>query len=266
MNDMGDMCAKFYNYRVEVQMRGAGHIHGVIWVDLDEFEKKHLLKANQDQDSRPHILKEAFQYVNDENNPEDEPNYEEALVKFADALITCSLKNPQTRDVVEEVNTHHHTRKCDKQAKKCKYNFRKLPAVRTVIAVPARIKFKDPDERAKMQERCKSVLNKVKEVLDNDDSYNDLLNDIKQDDNDLDEYLMNKDVFERTKSILDDVSFSKQVEDFDDDVITGKNVDFGQQPIGKQLLENLEDLKSQSFKNLKEETLKERRKKTFINF
>ena len=96
-----------------------------------------------------------------------------------------------------------------------------------------------------------------------DDSYNDLLKDIKQDDNDLDEYLMNKDVYERTTSILDDVSFSKQVEDFNDDLITGKSLEqnFGQQPIGKQLLENLEDLKSQSFKNLKEETLKERRKK-----
>ena len=67
MNDMGEMCAKFYNYRVEFQMRGAGHIHGLIWVDLDDFERK-----NSDNVTKPHLLREAFQYVNDDNNPEDE--------------------------------------------------------------------------------------------------------------------------------------------------------------------------------------------------
>ena len=94
MNDMGDICAKYYNYRVEFQMRGAGHIHGVIWVDLDEFEKKHFTDKKDPNENKQPILKKAFQYVNDDNNPEDEPLYEEALVKFADTLITCSLKNP----------------------------------------------------------------------------------------------------------------------------------------------------------------------------
>ena len=37
MSKMTAMCVKFYNFGVEVQMRGAGHIHGVLWVDLDEF-------------------------------------------------------------------------------------------------------------------------------------------------------------------------------------------------------------------------------------
>ena len=99
------------------------------------------------------------------------------MVKFADTLITCSLKNPQVRKVVEEVNTHHHTQKCDKQAKKCKYNFRRLPVVKTVITVPARIKYKDPEERENMKAKCKCVLNKVKDVLDDDESYNELLTD-----------------------------------------------------------------------------------------
>ena len=36
---MNGMYIKFYNYRVEFQMRGAGHIHGVLWVDIDEFLK-----------------------------------------------------------------------------------------------------------------------------------------------------------------------------------------------------------------------------------
>ena len=51
MSNMGEMCAKFQSYRVEFQMQGAGHIHGVFWLDLDEFEKKHF---DNDQKS-PHI-------------------------------------------------------------------------------------------------------------------------------------------------------------------------------------------------------------------
>ena len=31
------MQAKYYNYRVEFQLRGAGHIHGCIWVDFRIF-------------------------------------------------------------------------------------------------------------------------------------------------------------------------------------------------------------------------------------
>ena len=32
------MKVKFYNYRVEFQLRGAGHIHGVLWIDLAAHE------------------------------------------------------------------------------------------------------------------------------------------------------------------------------------------------------------------------------------
>ena len=35
-----DMHVDFYNYRVEFQMRGAGHIHGVLWMDIPSLEKK----------------------------------------------------------------------------------------------------------------------------------------------------------------------------------------------------------------------------------
>ncbi len=34
------MHVQFYNYRVEFQMRGAGHIHGVLWLNLEELEPK----------------------------------------------------------------------------------------------------------------------------------------------------------------------------------------------------------------------------------
>ena len=37
--DNPDMCANFFNYRVEFQMRGAAHVHGVLWMDMPELEK-----------------------------------------------------------------------------------------------------------------------------------------------------------------------------------------------------------------------------------
>jgi hypothetical protein len=31
------MSIKYYSYKVEFAMRGAGHIHGVMWVDWETF-------------------------------------------------------------------------------------------------------------------------------------------------------------------------------------------------------------------------------------
>ena len=39
MNPKGDMCVEYYNYRVEFQMRGAGHIHGTLWLDWIKWSR-----------------------------------------------------------------------------------------------------------------------------------------------------------------------------------------------------------------------------------
>ena len=52
MNKEGPFCVKYYNYRVEFQLRGAAHIHGTIWVD---FEKhfKNLVKSDCPNGQKP---------------------------------------------------------------------------------------------------------------------------------------------------------------------------------------------------------------------
>ena len=40
MGKHSPMKVQFYNYRVEFQLRGAGHIHGVLWCDLPELENE----------------------------------------------------------------------------------------------------------------------------------------------------------------------------------------------------------------------------------
>jgi len=37
MSKFNEMHVQYYNYRVEFQMRGAGHIHGVLWIDFTSF-------------------------------------------------------------------------------------------------------------------------------------------------------------------------------------------------------------------------------------
>ena len=38
MNPYNPMNIKFYSYKVEFAMRGAAHIHGVLWLDWKKFE------------------------------------------------------------------------------------------------------------------------------------------------------------------------------------------------------------------------------------
>ena len=38
LDKFNSMCIKLYNYRVEFQLMGAGHIHEVLWIDLDQTE------------------------------------------------------------------------------------------------------------------------------------------------------------------------------------------------------------------------------------
>ena len=40
MNKDGDMPVEYYNYRVEFQIRGAGHIHGTLWIDWEKLQEK----------------------------------------------------------------------------------------------------------------------------------------------------------------------------------------------------------------------------------
>ena len=73
------MNTKIYNYRVEFQARGAGHIHGVLWVDFDR-----KLPNNLDNN----IIKSAFNKFRHDDNllPEEE----EEVIKYIDTFVTCT--------------------------------------------------------------------------------------------------------------------------------------------------------------------------------
>ena len=53
MSSGNSMCIKYNSYKVEFALRGAGHIHGVLWVDWDKFLKIETSIAN--------LVKEALE-------------------------------------------------------------------------------------------------------------------------------------------------------------------------------------------------------------
>ena len=122
MAESSPMHTKFYHYRVEFQMRGAGHIHGVLWVDLPKLEENFpgLLNVMSK-------LKTSCTLNSEEKD---------VAAKFVDAFVTCSLDIDAITDIVKEVQEHSHTQTCLKRTKACRFGYPKFPSNRTLIAQP----------------------------------------------------------------------------------------------------------------------------------
>ena len=153
-----------YTYRVEFQQRGAAHVHGCLWMNMWRMEKiiKGLTRAydrlrhdKELQDPVIACLKEGLEI----------PNDMKPLAAMVDMFTTCSL-HPETAggqdvvDIVHQVNTHHHTKSCKKNATFCRYNIPKMPSEETVIARPVREEEKENLKKAeKALERVRDILN-----------------------------------------------------------------------------------------------------------
>ena len=88
------MCIAFYSYRIEFQDRGAGHVHGVLWIDWDAFEENesniHDFADENEEESGTGVkkLRTAFKKFKDEEAL-SVGEYEK-IVKFNDMFISCS--------------------------------------------------------------------------------------------------------------------------------------------------------------------------------
>ena len=90
--------------------------------------------------------------------------------------VSLDTDNETLNDLVNEVNTHRHTKSCRKGKSNCRFNFPRLPSRKTIIACPPSPNMTDRE------------LNKHREVLQNAKDYlesltedfieNDLKNDI----------------------------------------------------------------------------------------
>ena len=164
MSKGSPMCVQYYNYRIEFQLRGAGHLHGVLWIDLDEIIKRMSKKKGFEHFKE---LKKAFDAVNNDEKP-TEVQYE-VLQDFHDLFISCSTKSPGGK-IASEVNKHHHTHTCKKHGTECRFDFPRLISPRTVLSVPIQILYPDIKDREEVATKQEKVFGKVKELLKNEEN------------------------------------------------------------------------------------------------
>ena len=151
------MRVNFYSYRVEFQMRGAGHIHGVLWLDLPSLEKEF-----------PGLVDILKNIKNQVGLTSDQKNM---LARFVDSHVSCSLENESEdlNTLVREVQSHKHTKTCKKGrygTLLCRFGYSKCPSDRTIIAVPLdKSEFVSDDEYKKKQKELEVRISAVKDVL-----------------------------------------------------------------------------------------------------
>ena len=147
----------YYN-RVEFQGRGAGHIHGVLWVDMKELDVK---------DVSSEVLQEAFDKL---RHSQELDEWEvRAIEKFTDAFVTCTrCINVSSREAVEraeEFNWHSHSSSCRKEGPpgQCRWKFPRFPLAKTTF-VDANREVPKEEFRMEKKER-EEILSRVMAVL-----------------------------------------------------------------------------------------------------
>ena len=126
------MHVQYFTYRVEFQMRGLPHVHGVAWMDKEFLA--------------PYMKEDGFDY--DLNK----------LPDLVDKFVTCEVPEDSfMKKLVEELQTHSHSKSCKKKGSFCRFDYPKLPSKRTIIAQPK----KDNDEALISLAKVKEIKKKV---------------------------------------------------------------------------------------------------------
>ena len=152
------MKVRHISYRVEFQGRGAGHIHGVLWLDMKELKVKGA--PNE-------VLREAFEKLRHSQELEEEEA--RSIEKFTDAFVTCTrcvnVATPEAVQKAEEFNWHGHSSSCQKDGPpgQCRWHFPRYPLAKTTFVDANREKHED---EAKMDKSLREeILLRVMAVL-----------------------------------------------------------------------------------------------------
>ena len=170
-------------------------------------------------------LEKAFATCSESKVPQEEESA--AIAAFVDEFITCSLRNPMTRKIAMQVQSHSHTFTCSKRGSRCRFQFPRFPCLYTQVAVPVRLTFgENEEEKKKEMQKMRIVLQKVRSVLEDKETMI-KVNKIHEDE--IEEMIGEKELYLKARHILEDFIFKKQISDFNE------NADLGQ-----KLIENLE--------------------------
>ena len=156
-----------------------GHNHGTLWVNFEKLKKMIYscdgkLIVGTEEELKDSKVRKPFQYIDEAFRKlrNDVPLKDEeldSLKNFVEEFTTVSLHiNTVGKDVAriaKEVNVHHHTRTCRKYNNQCRFNYPRFPSHETIISKP----FRGPkDEREKLFKKFDKILNKVFEILCDD--------------------------------------------------------------------------------------------------
>ena len=173
-----------YSYKVEFQQRGAGHVHGVMWLDTDSLSKKvrtpegnlvDMTNANlfpgQTLDRPFEGVDEPFKKIR-RMEPLNSKN-RTVLTKLIDEFSTCSTHPPivgaDVAKIAKEVNTHRHTATCTKRGgTECRFRYPREPAPYTIIRQPLPKDMPEKD-RTEALRLYAEILTKVKGFCDDQD-------------------------------------------------------------------------------------------------
>ena len=204
MGNNNPMHIKKFSYKVEFQGRGAGHIHGTLWCDLNKIMNDENYKNSEEQivnDSLESVFKKLRQ------NEELSSDEENILVAFAEKFTTCTLNKEKAEEhlgeddkqnqgeeiiqIVKQFQIHHHTKTCRKRGgTNCRFNFPKYPMWISVIS--RGVEGNSAEE--KEEKICKNhkVLRQVQEVLENEENIETIIKDYDLDEENINEYEVNR--------------------------------------------------------------------------
>ena len=131
------MNIKHYCFRVEFQLRGLPHVHGVAWIEDDEISP----------------------YINEDGLLNDN------CITLIDKWSSCSIDTGDKvlDELVKTFQIHRHTKSCRKKNCYCRYGFPKFPSDKTLIAKP--LDEEDPIKKKKLVERVLNILERVYDAL-----------------------------------------------------------------------------------------------------
>ena len=188
MDKSNPMSVKYFSYRVEFQARGAGHIHGTLWLDLKKLEKLVLTDGRLKEENTNNSDKAApFQDIDNafrrlRNDQQLSKVQIKSLINFVDSFTTVTTDpgrvGADVAQIAKEVNRHNHTKSCRKYGAHCRFNYPKLPSPETLIARPLTESGKAREKKVK---KYNSILNGVRVAMSDDEVIDDIMKKVPKD-------------------------------------------------------------------------------------
>ena len=191
------LSVQYYSYKVEIQERGAPHVHGVIWLNLSELENLYMVDGELSNTitSNEQPLKgigETFKKIKQSQKLTKEDK--SVLVTWIDSFITVSTHHdtvgPDVAEIARAVNKHHCTKTCRKLGTNCRFNYPKPPSPKTIIQE----KPKEGNEEKRNQSVAKGLLTikKVMDVLEDEENIQKIMAQFKKEAETSEEMLENR--------------------------------------------------------------------------